>query len=89
MKKFIYILMIGLGLTFLSGCTSSEVNEKSNNEEVVYDYDSVKDELIRFHVIANSDSKEDQELKLKVRDEVIKHLEPLLKILKVLKNQEK
>lgn len=79
MKKFIYILMICIGLTFLSGCTSSEVNENSNNEEVVYDYDSVKDELIRFHVIANSDSKEDQELKLKVRDEVIKHLEPLLK----------
>ena len=67
MKKFIYILMIGIGLTFLSGCTSSEVNENSNNEEVVYDYDSVKDELIRFHVIANSDSKEDQGLKLKVR----------------------
>lgn len=79
MKKFIYILMIFVGLTFLSGCTSSELNENSNNEEVVYDYDSVKDELIRFHVIANSDSKEDQELKLKVRDEVIKHLEPLLK----------
>lgn len=79
MKKFIYILMIGIGLTFLSGCTSSELNENSNDEEVVYDYDSVKDELIRFHVIANSDSEEDQELKLKVRDEVIKYLEPLLK----------
>lgn len=79
MKKFIYILMIGISLTFLSGCTSSGVNENINNEEVVYDYDSVKDELIRFHVIANSDSREDQELKLKVRDEVIKHLEPLLK----------
>ena len=79
MKKFIYILMIGVSLTFISGCTSSEMNENSNNEEVVYDYDSVKDELIRFHVIANSDSREDQELKLKVRDEVIKYLEPLLK----------
>lgn len=79
MKKFIYILMIVLGFTFLSGCTSNELNENSNSEEVVYDYDSVKDELIRFHVIANSDSREDQELKLKVRDEVIEYLEPLLK----------
>ena len=26
--------------------------------------------ILRFHVIANSDSKEDQELKLKVRDEI-------------------
>ena len=29
------------------------------------------DSLIRFHVIANSDSQEDQELKLAVRDEVL------------------
>ena len=27
--------------------------------------------LIRFHVLANSDSPEDQELKLKVRDKII------------------
>ncbi len=31
-------------------------------------------ELIRLHVIANSDSDEDQNLKLKVRDEIIKYL---------------
>lgn len=35
-----------------------------------------KDELIRFHVLANSDSPEDQALKLKVRDEVISKLNP-------------
>ena len=29
------------------------------------------DQVIRFHVLANSDSPEDQELKLKVRDEVL------------------
>lgn len=28
------------------------------------------DQILRFHVIANSDTKEDQELKLKVRDEI-------------------
>jgi len=33
------------------------------------------DSLIRFHVIANSDSKEDQELKLKVRDKVIEEMD--------------
>ena len=31
--------------------------------------------MIRLHVIANSDSKEDQELKLKVRDEILKLME--------------
>ena len=40
--------------------------------------ESYKEKLIRFHVIANSDSDEDQELKLKVRDEVIKYLQPKL-----------
>lgn len=32
----------------------------------------IRDEVLRMHVIANSDSKEDQELKLKVRDRVLK-----------------
>ncbi len=34
--------------------------------------------LIRLHVIANSDSKQDQAVKLKVRDRIIKLTEPLL-----------
>ncbi|MDR0879565.1 MAG: stage II sporulation protein R [Clostridioides sp.] len=38
-----------------------------------------KDKLIRFHCIANSDTDEDQALKLKVRDEVIAYLQPKLK----------
>jgi len=35
-------------------------------------------DLIRFHVIANSDSPSDQALKLKVRDEVVKTMSPIL-----------
>ncbi|KUO52472.1 MAG: hypothetical protein APF76_05410 [Desulfitibacter sp. BRH_c19] len=35
-------------------------------------------ELIRFHVIANSDSDEDQELKLKVRNILLEKIEPEL-----------
>lgn len=38
---------------------------------------ALADGVIRFHVLANSDSKADQELKLKVRDRVICELEPL------------
>lgn len=38
----------------------------------------VAKEIIRFHVLANSDSAEDQALKLKVKDELIKDLSPLL-----------
>lgn len=35
-------------------------------------------ELIRFHVRANSDSEEDQSLKIKVKTAVVNYLEPLL-----------
>ena len=34
--------------------------------------DSVKEEVLRLHILANSDSVEDQALKLKVRDAVLK-----------------
>lgn len=36
--------------------------------------DTYKDKLIRLHVLANSDSPEDQDLKLKVRDEIIANM---------------
>ena len=42
---------------------------------LVRDYKTVHRELIRFHVVANSDSAEDQAVKLRVRDAVIASLE--------------
>jgi stage II sporulation protein R len=52
---------------------------------VRYSYDSGKDiqkaiagEIIRFHVRANSDSEEDQQLKLQVKDAVVTYLSPML-----------
>lgn len=41
--------------------------------------DGIRDEIIRFHVRANSDSEEDQALKLKVRDKILKETKYLLK----------
>lgn len=78
MKKVFYLSTLVIGLMIFLGCTSSQVNKVSASNEIVYDYESVQNEIIRFHVIANSDSDTDQELKLKVRDEVIKFLSPLL-----------
>ncbi|MCL4426017.1 MAG: stage II sporulation protein R [Firmicutes bacterium] len=37
------------------------------------------DNLIRLHIIANSDSQQDQEVKLQVRDAVLEYLTPYLK----------
>lgn len=75
-KNIIIVLILLVGsVTFVEYANSEEL--KGNNE-IEYKYEEVKDEVIRFHVLANSDTKKDQELKLKVRDEVIKYLEPLL-----------
>ncbi|GAA0177767.1 stage II sporulation protein R [Clostridium sediminicola] len=41
--------------------------------------ESIADKLIRFHVIANSDTTSDQAVKLKVRDEVLNYIAPKLK----------
>lgn len=38
----------------------------------------LSDKVVRLHVLANSDSEEDQALKLKVRDRLLAHVEPLL-----------
>ena len=38
----------------------------------------VYDSVIRLHVLANSDSEEDQRLKLKVRDAVLAYTEPII-----------
>ena len=51
--------------------------------------DDYKEKLIRFHVLANSDSDEDQALKLKVRDEVISYLQPKLENSKTIQQSEK
>lgn len=40
---------------------------------------SLADEVIRFHVVANSDTMEDQLLKQRVKDEVIAYMQPLTK----------
>ena len=76
MKKYIYfIIPIVLMVLFFYGCQSIEnINKESSLELTELSYNDIKDKLIRFHVIANSDTEEDQNLKLKVRDKVVEAL---------------
>jgi len=85
MKKIISILSIILIITSIG------VYAKNYNSpiEIVYKYDDVKNSLIRFHVLANSDNEEDQNLKLKVKDEVISYLYSYLKDSKSLEESRK
>ena len=61
MKKFLTITAVSLAMILLLMGYSTTVNS------------DLSQNIVRLHVIANSDSKEDQELKLKVRDAILKH----------------
>lgn len=70
MKKNIFCFIIILFvINLVGGCTIVEDERSLYLKEL--NYEEIADKLIRFHVIANSDSEEDQALKLKVRDRII------------------
>lgn len=80
MKKILFIVTVIFSLTI--GIFSYNTLNKITvygQEDGSSVSDEIKDKLIRFHVIANSDDKKDQELKLKVRDEILKYIAPKLK----------
>lgn len=62
------LIVIGLSVTALIFAVLSYTAHEIND---------ISDSVLRLHIIANSDSAEDQELKLKVRDEVIKSCGPI------------
>lgn len=68
MKRF-FVLLLLLTL-FILVSALSYVNAVSSN---------IADSVFRLHVIANSDSEEDQALKLKVRDELLSYMNTLAK----------
>lgn len=63
-KKFI-ILEISLFLAFIMTVTVSSFSSDEKNCR------EIRENVLRLHVIANSDSEDDQKLKLKVRDAVL------------------
>lgn len=62
-------LCIGMISAFLAGGPSGK--ERQIQQKIA-------DNILRFHVLANSDSRKDQEKKLQVRDAVIREMRPLL-----------
>lgn len=48
------------------------------NADIATLQSGIADRIVRFHVIANSDSEEDQTLKLKVKEAVVSYTKPLL-----------
>lgn len=68
MKRFFVLLLLLTLFIFVSAL--SYVNAVSTD---------IADSVFRLHVIANSDSEEDQSLKLKVRDELLSYMNTLAK----------
>lgn len=68
----LFALVIGI-LAILYDVNTAYTKE---NENII---EGLSNSLIRFHVIANSDSAQDQALKIKVKDEVIKSMQVLLR----------
>ncbi len=59
-------LLLGLAVFLASGAMALQTEQE------------LSDRVVRLHVLANSDSEEDQALKLRVRDRVLAYVEPLL-----------
>ena len=68
LKRFLIIFI--LFITYIFFCISSYSNAVSQD---------IQNSVFRLHVIANSDSKEDQDLKYLVRDELIKYMNSISK----------
>lgn len=77
MKKIVLILLLGILSLFLVGSSLNDRQALGVTEEKIVE--DISEKLIRFHVLANSDSNIDQELKMKVKDEVLKYISPILK----------
>lgn len=70
--KFILLPVLAIALiTVIVNITGFSVTGRESEVNQCY-----HDKLLRFHVIANSDLPEDQELKIEVMEEVLKDLKP-------------
>ena len=76
MKKILSVLILGVMCLFIVGSSLNTRQALGVTEENVVE--DISEKLIRFHVLANSDSDIDQDLKLRVKDEVLKYISPIL-----------
>lgn len=79
-RRIITLLGILALCSIFYGCKKQLVFSKMNHEvQAAQVQQSISEKILRFHVLANSDSDEDQAVKLMVRDAVGEYIEPLIK----------
>lgn len=69
-KKGLHMIMFLMSFILIGGVVVMGYSQHKVSQ--------IADEVMRFHVVANSDTTEDQLLKQQVKDEVITYMEPLL-----------
>ena len=74
-KRRIGILVCALILLASTGC---EIKEKVAESKKTDYQKEISAKVLRFHIRASSDTKEDQELKLKVKNQIVAYLQELL-----------
>ncbi|PJI09126.1 MULTISPECIES: stage II sporulation protein R [Clostridium] len=74
-KKFLMVIVLIIFYVVFMGA-NYVLAYTNSNEDVIQK--NIAKKVIRFHVLANSDSDSDQSLKLKVRDAVINYMRPKL-----------
>lgn len=72
-KLNIFLLLFIILFCGISGCL---IRSNAKNKAALQE--GIAEDIIRFHVIANSDSPKDQALKLELKDELVNYLSPLL-----------
>jgi len=77
MKKLLFSLMLSIILTFFLSHYSQSIRQ------------NIADNVVRLHIIANSDDEEDQSVKLKIRDRLLNELSPELSGAKDVKESKK
>lgn len=75
-KRRIGILVCALILLASTGCERKEKVAESKKTDYQKE---ISAKVLRFHIRASSDTKEDQELKLKVKNQIVAYLQELLK----------
>ena len=72
MKKYRRKIALLIVMVFVFSVVMLGIIRMVNSREV--NAEEISDKVIRFHVLANSDSDEDQNLKVKVKNDVIKYM---------------
>jgi len=72
MKKYRKKIALLIVMVFVFSIVMLGIIRMMDSREV--NAEEISDKVIRFHVLANSDSDEDQNLKIKVKNNVIKYM---------------